>query len=75
MNFNHAGYFEIPLQLLFFMTQAGKFGTVYCNGKFSSNVHTMMHTFKNPQNRIRAQMVVKLTNKLQLAEIETDSYI
>ena len=35
----------------------------------------MTRTIKNPHNGIRAQMVLKLTNKLQMAEIETDSRI
>ena len=35
----------------------------------------MMHAVKNPQHRIRAQMVLKLTNKLQMVEIKTDSTI
>ena len=30
---------------------------------------------KTPQHRIRAQMVLKLTNKLKMVEIETDSRI
>ena len=33
----------------------------------------MTRTIKNPQHGIKAQIVLKLTNKLQLAEIETDS--
>ena len=35
----------------------------------------MTRTIKNPQHGIRAQVVLKLTNKLQMAEIETDSRI
>ena len=35
----------------------------------------MTRTIKNPQHGITAQMVLKLTNKLQMAEIETDSRI
>ena len=35
----------------------------------------MTHLIKNPQHGIRAQMVLKLTDKLQMAEIETDSLI
>ena len=35
----------------------------------------MARTIKNPQHGIRAHMVLKLTNKLQMAEIETDSRI
>ena len=40
-------------------------------GEFSSNAcrKLMMHTIKNPQHGIRAQMVLKLTNKLQMAEM------
>ena len=30
---------------------------------------------KNPQHGVRVQMMLKLTNKLQMAEIETDSRI
>ena len=32
----------------------------------------MTRTNKTPQHEIRAQMMIKLTNKLQMAEIETD---
>ena len=35
----------------------------------------MARTIKNPQHGTRAQMVLKLTNKLQVAEIETGSRI
>ena len=35
----------------------------------------MTRTIKKPQLKIRAQMVLKLTNKLKLVEIETDSRI
>ena len=35
----------------------------------------MTRTIKNPQHGIRAQMVLKLTNKLKMVEIETDSLI
>ena len=35
----------------------------------------MTRTIKNPQHGIRAQMVLKLTNKLKMVEIETDSRI
>ena len=34
-----------------------------------------MRTIKNPQNGIRQQMVLELTNKLKMVEIETDSRI
>ena len=33
----------------------------------------MMHTIKSPRHGIRVQMLMKLTNKLQMEEIETDS--
>ena len=33
----------------------------------------MTHTINNTQHGIRAQMVLKLANKLKLVEIETDS--
>ena len=35
----------------------------------------MMCIIKKPQHRIRPQMVVKLTNKLEMVEIETHSHI
>ena len=35
----------------------------------------MARTIKSRQHGIRAQMVLKLTNKLQMAEIETDNRI
>ena len=35
----------------------------------------MTRTIKHPWNGIRAQMVLKLTNKLEMAEIEIDSRI
>ena len=34
-----------------------------------------MRTIKNPQDGIRVKTVLKLTNKLKMAEIETDSRI
>ena len=47
------------------------------DGEFSSNAYRklMPRTIKNIQHGIRAQMVHKLTNKLQMVEIETDSRI
>ena len=47
------------------------------NGGFSSNAYRklMTRTIRNPRHGIRAQMVLKLTNILQMAEIETDSRI
>ena len=47
-------------------------------GNFFSQMHAeklMTCTIKNPQHGIRAQMVLKLINKLQMAEIETDDRI
>ena len=35
----------------------------------------MTRTIKNPQDGIRVQMVLKLTNELKMVEIETDSRI
>ena len=35
----------------------------------------MMLKIKNPKHGIRMQMVLKLTNKLKMVEIETDSRI
>ena len=35
----------------------------------------MTRTIKNPQHGIREQMVLKLTNKPKMVEIETDSRI
>ena len=35
----------------------------------------MTRTIKNPQHGIRAQMVLKITKKLKMVEIETDSRI
>ena len=35
----------------------------------------MTRTIKNPQHGIKAQMVLKLANKLHVVEIETDSSI
>ena len=35
----------------------------------------MTRTIKNPQHEIREQMVLKLTNKLQMVEIENGSRI
>ena len=35
----------------------------------------MTRTLKNPQHGIRAQMMLKLSNKLKIVEIETDSRI
>ena len=35
----------------------------------------MTRTIKNPQHGVRMQLVLKLTNKLQMAEIGTDSRI
>ena len=45
------------------------------NREFSSNAYRklMKRTIKNPQHGIKAHMVLKLTNKLQMAEIEIDS--
>ena len=34
-----------------------------------------MRTIKNPQNGIRVKIVLKLTNKLKMVEIETASHI
>ena len=34
-----------------------------------------MRTIKNPQDRIRVKIVLKLTNKLKMVEIENDSRI
>ena len=34
-----------------------------------------MRTIKNPQDGIRVKIVLKLTNKLKMVEIETDSRI
>ena len=47
------------------------------NGEFSSNAFKILLTctIKNPQHGIRAQMVLKLINKLQMAGFETDSRI
>ena len=35
----------------------------------------MARTIKNPHHGIRAQMILKLINKLQMVETETDSSI
>ena len=35
----------------------------------------MMRKIKNPQHGIRAKMLLKLTNKLKMVEIETDNRI
>ena len=47
------------------------------NREFFSNAckRLMLHTIKNPQHGMRAQMLLKLTNRLQMAEIKTDSRI
>ena len=47
------------------------------NGEFSSNACRKLVTriIKNPQHGIRMQTVLKLTNKLKMAEIEIDSRI
>ena len=65
------GNFETPLQL-FFMTQAVLYAV---EGEFSSNAcrKLMTRKIKNPRHEKSAQMVLKLTNKLQMVEIEIDS--
>ena len=47
------------------------------NREFSSNAFRKLMTriIKNPQHGIRAKTVLKLTNKLKMVEIETDSHI
>ena len=47
------------------------------NWKFYSNARrkSIMRTIKNPQGGIRVKIVLKLTNKLKMFEIETDSHI
>ena len=47
------------------------------NREFSSNAcrKSIMRTIKNPQDGIRVNIVLKLTNKLKMVEIETDSRI
>ena len=53
------------------MTQAGH-GLYAANGKFSSNAcrKLMTQTIKNLQHGIRAKMVLKLTNKIKMAELK-----
>ena len=53
------------------MTQAGQFCTLQIKSLQKINDESI----QNAQHGIRAQMVLKLTNKLQMAEIETDSLI
>ena len=45
------------------------------NTEFSSNAcrESIMRTIKNPQDGIRVNIVLKLTNTLKMVEIETDS--
>ena len=69
------GNFEILLQLFFYDSIRA---VLYAASKeFSSNAcrKLLMRTIKNPQHGIRVQMVLKLTNKLKMVEIETDSPI
>ena len=75
-NVSRVGEFRNSTPIIF-MTQAG---AVLCaaNEEVSSNACRKLmrrRTIKNPQHGIRAQMVLKLTNKLQKAEIETNSRI
>ena len=53
-------------------------GSLYAaNREISSNAcrKLMARTIKNPHHGIRAQMILKLINKLKMVEIETGSSI
>ena len=58
------------------MTKSGQFCTLQLK-KFLQmpGRKFMMLKIKNPKHGIRMQMVLKLTNKLKMVEIETDSRI
>ena len=66
--------FENPLQLFYDSSSAVLYAA---NGEFSSNacIKLMKRAIENPQHGKRAPMVLKLTNKQQMPEIETDSRI
>ena len=72
---NRAGEFRNSALIIFYYSSRA---VLYAaTGEFSSNAcrKLMTHTIKNPQHGIRAQMALKLTNKLQMAEIEANSCI
>ena len=72
---NHVGEFQNSAPITF--NDSSRAVLYATNAGFSSNAcrKLIAHTTKNPQHGIRAQMVLKLTNKLQMAEIKTDSCI
>ena len=72
---NRAGEFWNSAPSYFY--DSDRAGLYAANEGFSSNAcrKLMTRKVKNLQHGIRAQMVLKLTNKLQMAEIETDSRI
>ena len=59
--------FEIPLQLFFYDSNSAV--SYASNGDFSSNACRKLKTIsiKNRQDGIRAQMVLKLISKIQMA--------
>ena len=73
---NRAGEFWNSIPFNYFY-DSGRAVLYSANGDFFSNASRKLRicTFKNPQHGIRAQMVLKLKNKLQMTEIEKDSHI
>ena len=68
------GNFEIPLQFFYDSIRAVLYAA---NREFSSNScrKFMTSTIKNLEDGIRVKIVLKLTIKLKMIEIETDSRI
>ena len=74
-NVNRAGEFRNSTPIIFYDSSRAVLYTA--NGEFSSNAcrKLMTRTIKYPQHGMRAQMVLKLKNKLQMEKSETDSRI